>query len=176
MKLAFRVNGKNTVFEGSGGERLIDLLRERLGLFGTKEGCGKGECGACTVLLDGSPVCSCLLLSSQIVGREITTIEGLARGDKLHPVQAAFADAGAVQCGFCTPGIVLSAVALLDENPEPSREEIKKALSGNLCRCTGYKKIFEAVELAAKKMKRSTKEGAGHRRSRNKMKRTIGHD
>jgi aerobic-type carbon monoxide dehydrogenase small subunit (CoxS/CutS family) len=175
MKLTFRLNGKNTVLDVSGDERLIDLLRERLGLFGTKEGCGKGECGACTVLLDGAPVCSCLMLSSQIVGREITTIEGLARGDELHPVQAAFADAGAVQCGFCTPGIVLSAVALLDENPEPSREEIRKALSGNLCRCTGYKKVFEAVELAAKNMKRSGKEGAGHGRGRKNTKRTIEH-
>jgi aerobic carbon-monoxide dehydrogenase small subunit len=176
MKLAFRLNGKNTVLDVSGDERLIDLLRERLGLPGTKEGCGKGECGACTVLLDGAPICSCLVLSSQIVGREITTIEGLVRGDELHPVQAAFADAGAVQCGFCTPGIVLSAVALLDKNPEPSRVEIRKALAGNLCRCTGYKKIFEAVELAAKNMKRSGGEGAGRRGSRNKMKRTIEHD
>jgi carbon-monoxide dehydrogenase small subunit len=157
MRLAFKLNGKKTVLDVSGGQRLIDLLRERLYLFGTKEGCGKGECGACTVLLDGDPVCSCLLLSAQVAGRAITTIEGLARGDELHPVQAAFAEAGAVQCGFCTPGIVLAAVALLRENPEPSREEIKKALSGNLCRCTGYKKIFEAVEMAAEAMKGSGK-------------------
>jgi aerobic-type carbon monoxide dehydrogenase small subunit (CoxS/CutS family) len=176
MKLAFKLNGKNTALDVSGGERLIDLLRERLGLFGTKEGCGKGECGACTVLLNGAPVCSCLLLSSQIVGREITTIEGLARGDKLHPVQAAFADAGAVQCGFCTPGIVLSAVALLNDNPEPSREEIKKALAGNLCRCTGYKKIFEAVELAATNMKRSGGRGTSARSGRINTKRTATHD
>lgn len=163
MKLSFKLNGKNTVLDVSGSERLIDVLRGRLHLFGTKEGCGKGECGACAVLLDGNPVCSCILLSSQIAGREITTIEGLAKGKDLHPVQAAFADAGAVQCGFCTPGIVLSAVGLLNENPEPSREEIKRALSGNLCRCTGYKKIFEAVELAAKNMKKS---GMGKARSK----------
>jgi len=163
MKLSFGLNGTNTVLEVSGSERLLDILRERLHLFGTKEGCGKGECGACAVLLDGNPVCSCILLSSQIAGREITTIEGLAKGKDLHPVQAAFADAGAVQCGFCTPGIVLSAIGLLNENPEPSREEIKKALSGNLCRCTGYKKIFEAVELASRNIKKSR---AGRSRSR----------
>ncbi|MCX5800181.1 MAG: (2Fe-2S)-binding protein [Candidatus Eisenbacteria bacterium] len=157
MKLSFRLNGTDTVLDVSGYERLIDLLRERLGLFGTKEGCGKGECGACTVLLDGAPVCSCLLLSSQLAGREVTTIEGLAKRDRLHPVQEAFTETGAVQCGFCTPGMVLSAVALLNENPDPSRQEIKRALSGNLCRCTGYKKIFEAVELAAKNMKGSSK-------------------
>ena len=161
MRLAFKINGKNTILDVTGGERLIDLLRERLGLFGTKEGCGKGECGACTVLMDGAPVCSCILLSSQVAGREITTIEGLAAGGRLHPVQAAFVEAGAVQCGFCTPGILLSAVALLKEKPEPTRDEIKRALSGNLCRCTGYKKIFEAVETAAKNMRKTRKAGVG---------------
>jgi carbon-monoxide dehydrogenase small subunit len=152
MKLEFKLNGKTTELEVSGGERVLDVLRERLNLVGTKEGCGKGECGACTVLLDGAPVCSCLLLSSQVAGREIVTIEGLAAGDKLHPVQEAFAEVGAVQCGFCTPGAVLSAVALLRRQSSPSRAEIKSALSGNLCRCTGYEKIVAAVELAAKNM------------------------
>ncbi len=152
MKLKFKLNGKPVELEVSGGERILDLLRERLGLVGTKEGCGKGECGACTVLMDGKPVCSCLVLSSQVAGREIVTVEGLASGGSLHPVQEAFAELGAVQCGFCTPGAVLSAVALLERSSEPSRDEIKSALSGNLCRCTGYEKIFDAVELAAKKM------------------------
>ncbi|KPJ61083.1 MAG: hypothetical protein AMJ46_03725 [Latescibacteria bacterium DG_63] len=154
MKLKFRLNGKDTTVDVAGTERLIDLLRERLYLVGTKEGCGKGECGACTVLLDGSPVCSCLMFSSQVAGKEVTTIEGLSEGDVLHPVQEAFTETGAVQCGFCTPGLVLSSVALLKENPGPSRDEIRRALSGNLCRCTGYEKVFEAVELAAKRMKR----------------------
>jgi aerobic-type carbon monoxide dehydrogenase small subunit (CoxS/CutS family) len=152
MKLKFRLNGHLVALQVSGAERVLDLLRD-LGLVGTKEGCGKGECGACTVLLDGAPVCSCLLLTSQILGREITTIEGLAEGNKLHPIQKAFADTGAVQCGFCTPGLVLSAVALLDANPNPTREDVRRALSGNLCRCTGYEKVFEAVERAAKKMR-----------------------
>ncbi|UCF77889.1 MAG: (2Fe-2S)-binding protein [Candidatus Eiseniibacteriota bacterium] len=154
MKLKFTVNRRATTLEVTGAERVIDLLRERLGLVGTKEGCGKGECGACTVLLDGSPVCSCLLLSSQVAGREITTIEGLSEGESLHPVQAAFAETGAVQCGFCTPGLVLSSAALLADIPAPSREQMKRALAGNLCRCTGYQKIFEAVELASRNMRR----------------------
>lgn len=154
MRLSFRLNGKKLILDVTGGERLIDLLRERFGLLGTKEGCGKGECGACTVLMNGAPVCSCILLSSQIAGREITTIEGLARGSELHPVQTAFIETGAVQCGFCTPGIVLSAVGLLNENPETTRAEIRRAIAGNLCRCTGYKKIFEAVERASHDMKR----------------------
>jgi aerobic-type carbon monoxide dehydrogenase small subunit (CoxS/CutS family) len=151
MKLKFTLNSKEISLDVAGNERLIDLLREKLGLFGTKEGCGKGECGACTVLLDGAPICSCLTLSSQAVGREITTIEGLSENGKLHPVQEAFAETGAVQCGFCSPGMVLSAVALLRENKKPSRDQIRHALSGNLCRCTGYEKIIGAVESAAKK-------------------------
>lgn len=156
MKLKFTLNGKLTKLEVPGGERVLDLLRERLALPGTKEGCGKGECGACTVLLDGDPVCSCLLLASQLAGREVVTIEGLGAGGKLHPVQEAFADVGAVQCGFCTPGAVISAAALLRRNSSPSKPEIASALSGNLCRCTGYKKIVEAVELAAKRTGRET--------------------
>ncbi len=152
MNLKFNLNGKPMELEVSGGERVLDLLRERLGLVGTKEGCGKGECGACVILLDGAPICSCLLLSSHIAGRKVLTIEGLASGNRLHPVQEAFAELGAVQCGFCTPGVVLSAAALLERRPDPSRTEIKNALSGNLCRCTGYEKIIAAVELAAKNM------------------------
>jgi carbon-monoxide dehydrogenase small subunit len=154
MRLRFKLNGKDTTTDVSGAERLTDILREGLSLVGTKEGCGKGECGACTVLLDGSPVCSCLIFSSQIAGKEVTTIEGVGDGDELHPVQEAFSETGAVQCGFCTPGLVLSSVALLRESPRPSRGEIRRALSGNLCRCTGYEKVFEAVELAAERMKR----------------------
>jgi len=157
MKIKFKLNSQNINIDAPGGERLIDLLRERFNLVGTKEGCGKGECGACTVLLDGEPVCSCLMLSSQVSGREIVTIEGLADKKGLHPVQKAFSETGAVQCGFCSPGLILSSVALLNNNPKPSREEIKKGLSGNLCRCTGYEKIFEAVESASKKTAKRSK-------------------
>jgi carbon-monoxide dehydrogenase small subunit len=160
MKIKFKLNGKDINIEAPGSERLIDLLRERFNLVGTKEGCGKGECGACTVLLDGEPVCSCLMLSSQVIGRKITTIEGLADKKGLHPVQEAFKDTGAVQCGFCSPGLIMSSVALLNENPKPSREEIRKGLSGNLCRCTGYEKIFEAVESASKKTGKRSKKNA----------------
>lgn len=128
---------------------LIDVIRESVGLTGTKKGCGIGDCGACTVLIDGKPALSCLTLALACTGKAITTIEGLSSGTELHPVQRAFIDKGAVQCGFCTPGMVLSSKALLDENPHPSQDEIKTALAGNLCRCTGYAKIVEAVEHAA---------------------------
>jgi carbon-monoxide dehydrogenase small subunit len=128
---------------------LIDVLRDQLGLTGTKYACGAGDCGACTVLIDGKPSFSCLTLAVTAKGKSILTIEGLADGNELHPVQQAFVDQGAVQCGFCTPGMILSAKALLDENPEPTRDEIKTALAGNLCRCTGYVKIIDAVEAAA---------------------------
>jgi carbon-monoxide dehydrogenase small subunit len=157
MKINFKLNGQDINIDAPGNERLIDLLRERLNLVGTKEGCGKGECGACTILLDGEPVCSCLMLASQAIGREITTIEGLSDGDTLHPVQKAFTETGAVQCGFCSPGFIMSSAALLDNNPNPNRQEIRKALSGNLCRCTGYEKIFEAVEYAAKQKSKKKK-------------------
>jgi aerobic carbon-monoxide dehydrogenase small subunit len=129
---------------------LIDVLRETIGLLGTKKGCGIGDCGACTVLIDGKPALACLTLAVACAGKDITTIEGISKGSELHPVQKAFIDKGAVQCGFCTPGMVLSSKALLDENPRPTREEIKIALAGNLCRCTGYVKIVEAVEHAGK--------------------------
>ena len=133
-------------------QTLTSLLRDELGLTGTKHGCGVGDCGCCTVILDGETVNSCLVLAMQAQGREVITIEGLAQGAELHPLQQAFVDAGAIQCGFCTPGMILSAKALLDHTPQPTREEITKGLSGNLCRCTGYEKIVEAVQDAAGKM------------------------
>ena len=130
-------------------ETLLQVLRERLNLTGTKQGCDLGDCGSCTVLLDGEPVLSCLVLAATADGRAVDTIEGVAQGDHLHPVQEAFNEAGAVQCGFCTPGMVLTSIALLERDPRPSRPEIRRALSGNLCRCTGYVKIVDAVERAA---------------------------
>jgi carbon-monoxide dehydrogenase small subunit len=133
---------------------LLELLRDRLGMTGTKQGCGaSGNCGACTVLVDGKPVLSCLTLAWTVRGRDILTIEGLVKGTTLHPVQKAFVDHGAVQCGFCTPGMILSAKALLDQNPDPTRNDVKAALAGNLCRCTGYVKIFDAVLAAAKEIR-----------------------
>jgi aerobic carbon-monoxide dehydrogenase small subunit len=157
MIIKFKLNGKKTALEVSGSERLIDVLRERLDLVGTKEGCGKGECGACTVLLNNDPVCSCLVLSAQVQGKEVVTIEGIENNLKYKPVQDAFEETGAVQCGFCSPGMVLSAAALLIKKQNPSRAEIKRALSGNLCRCTGYEKIFDAVEMASDSMAKKSK-------------------
>ena len=154
MKLSCIVNHKRITAEIDEGERLLDFLRGKLGLTGTKEGCGIGECGACTVLLDGLPVNSCLVPAAQVSGREILTIEGLRAGDgSLHPIQQAFIEAGAVQCGFCTPAMVLNAYALLQQNPSPSEEDIKTAISGTLCRCTGYRQIIEAIVLAASRIK-----------------------
>lgn len=151
-RLSLKVNGREEELLIEPNQTLLQVLREDLGLTGTKQGCGAGDCGTCTVLLDGRPVNSCLVLALQAGGREVTTIEGLAQGDRLHPVQEAFIDQGAIQCGFCTPGMVLTSAALLEENSDPDRAEIRRALSGNLCRCTGYQKIVEAVEAAAKKM------------------------
>ena len=131
---------------------LATLLRDELGLTGTKTACGVGECGACTVLVDGKAVLSCCTLALSVRGKEITTIEGLSNGNKLHPIQQAFIDCGAIQCGYCTPGMVLTAKALLDENPRPTRQEVKEAIAGNLCRCTGYAKIIEAIMVAAERM------------------------
>jgi len=131
---------------------LLEIIREDLGLTGTKEGCGLGECGACTVLMDGQAINSCLVLAAEADGKQITTIEGLAQGDKLHPIQQAFVDHGGLQCGFCTPGMILSAKALLDTNPTPTEEEIKQGIAGNLCRCTGYTKIIESIKAAAENM------------------------
>jgi carbon-monoxide dehydrogenase small subunit len=132
---------------------LLEVLREDMQLTGTKHGCELGECGTCTVLVDGRPALSCLLLPIQLEGRAITTIEGMARGSELHPLQTAFAELGAAQCGYCTPGILLAARSLLESNAHPSRDDIKEALAGNLCRCTGYTKIVEAVELASTRMR-----------------------
>lgn len=148
-KLQLSVNGRAHEVLASPGERLLDVLRGRLGLTGAKEGCGSGQCGACTVLLDGRPVTSCLVLAGDAVGHDITTIEGLAPPGRLHPLQEAFLKLGALQCGFCTPGMILSAKALLDRNPSPTEQEIRDALAGNLCRCTGYRKIIAAVRAAA---------------------------
>lgn len=134
-------------------QTLLEMLRDDLGLTGAKHGCGEGECGACTVIMNGKPVNSCLVLAAQTDGADILTIEGLADGAKLHPIQEAFIEAGAIQCGFCTPGMILSSKALLEANPSPTRLEIRTALSGNLCRCTGYQKIVEAVEDAAGRVK-----------------------
>src|SRR6202035_3936224 len=131
---------------------LLEVLREECGLTGTKHGCELGECGTCAVLVDGRPILSCLALAAEMGGREIETVEGLKRGNELHPLQAAFADLGAAQCGYCTPGILLTAKALLEKEKAPSRERIKEAISGNLCRCTGYQQIFEAIEEASKRM------------------------
>jgi len=152
MKIRFTVNGNQVEEEVDGKMRLLDLLRDKLYLTSPKEGCGEGECGACTVLLDGRAVNSCLVLAPQVDGKEVLTVEGLSRDGTLHPIQRAFVEKGAVQCGFCTPGFIMSTYALLKENPNPSDEEIKTALEGNLCRCTGYAKILEAVHYAAKLM------------------------
>lgn len=135
-------------------ETLLDVIREHLGLTGTKEGCGLGECGACTIIMDGKTVNSCLVLAVEADNRVITTIEGLANGDELHPIQEAFVNCGGLQCGFCTPGMIMSTKALLEEKPNPSEEEIRKGIAGNFCRCTGYTKIIESVKVAAKNMRR----------------------
>jgi len=148
IEVTLHVNGREHRLAVGPFERLLDVLRERLALTGTKEGCGEGECGACTVLLDGKPALSCLLYAWQVEGRAVTTIEGLAGADR-DPVQRAYVEAGAVQCGFCTPGLVLSSVALLQRDPDPSEQAIREGLSGNLCRCTGYAKIVQAVQRAA---------------------------
>ena len=150
----FIVNGKPYEVIIEPHMLLVDVLREKIGLMGTKYACGTGDCGACTVLIDGKPVFSCLTLAVTVKEKSILTIEGLAEGTNLHPIQQAFVDNGAVQCGFCTPGMILSAKALLDENPKPTRDEIKSALAGNLCRCTGYVKIVDAVSAAADTMRK----------------------
>ncbi|HUY70676.1 MAG TPA: (2Fe-2S)-binding protein [Gaiellaceae bacterium] len=150
MRVSLRVNGTEAEADCWEGESLLWALREQLGYPGSKNACEQGECGSCSVLFDGVLVCSCLVLAAQADGHEVTTIEGLADGDRLHPVQEAFLETGAVQCGFCTPGLVVAAAYLLERSPEPSDEEIREALSGNLCRCTGYEKIFAAVRLAAR--------------------------
>ncbi|MGA2027304.1 MAG: (2Fe-2S)-binding protein [Syntrophobacteraceae bacterium] len=152
--MSFKINGM--IFEEEIDHRrtLLEVLRENFGLLGTHKGCDEGQCGACTVLVDGKAVNSCLVLAASAQGKEITTIEGLAQGDKLHPIQEEFINAGAIQCGFCTPGMILTAKALLDKNPDPTENEIRNGLCGNLCRCTGYFQIIEAVSKAAERMRK----------------------
>jgi carbon-monoxide dehydrogenase small subunit len=153
VKLKLTVNGVARELDGAwGGESLLYALRERLGLPGSKNACEQGECGSCSVYLDGTLVCSCLVLAAQAAGREVVTVEGLAPEGELHPIQRAFIDAGAVQCGFCTPGLIVASHDLLQRDPRPTEVEIREALAGNLCRCTGYAKIVDAVNLAADRL------------------------
>ena len=155
-QIKITVNGKNYELQVKPWATLLDVIRDDLGLTGTKEGCGEGECGACTVIMDGKAVNSCMMLATEANGKKITTIEGLANGDKLHPIQEAFLEMGGMQCGFCTPGMILSTKILLDANKNPNDEEIRKGLEGNFCRCTGYTKIFESVKAAAQKLGRES--------------------
>jgi len=155
LKIELTVNGKKREVETTISTRLLDLIRDDLHLTGTKEGCGKGECGACTVIMNGELVASCLVLALQADGAVITTIEGIGDDKCLDPVQEAFIETGAVQCGFCTPGMILAAKKLLEENPHPDEEEIKQGISGNLCRCTGYQKIIDAIKLVANRLSSS---------------------
>ena len=156
VQLNLSVNGETAEVSFAPYKTLLEVLREDLALTGTKHGCELGECGACAVLVDGEPQLSCLVLAVECAGRNVETVEGLARGAELHPLQAAFADLGAAQCGYCTPGILMTAKALLEREPNPSRERIREAISGNLCRCTGYQQIYEAIEAAALVMERET--------------------
>ena len=148
-RVSVTVNGVRREADVWGGESLLTMLRDTLELPGSKNACEQGECGSCSVLLDGELVCACLVLAAQVDGHEVVTVEGLARGDELHAVQTAFVEAGAVQCGFCTPGLVVAVADLLERVPDPSEDEVREALSGNVCRCTGYAKIFDAVRIAA---------------------------
>ncbi len=157
MRIRFQLNGEARELETSPWRRLLDVLREDCGLTGTKEGCGEGECGACTVLIDGVPANSCLVAAAQVDGHEVRTVEGLAQGDVLHEVQQALVADGGVQCGICTPGIALTAAYAIEREPEASRERLRELLSGNICRCTGYQLVVDAVERAA--AKRSTRGG-----------------
>ncbi|MFL6563633.1 MAG: (2Fe-2S)-binding protein [Burkholderiales bacterium] len=156
VQLNLSVNGETLEVSFAPYKTLLEVLREDLGLTGTKHGCELGECGACAVLVDGEPQLSCLVLALECEGRHVETVEGLAQGAELHPLQAAFADLGAAQCGYCTPGLLMTAKALLEREPNPSRERIREAVSGNLCRCTGYQQIFEAIEEAAKRLEART--------------------
>jgi carbon-monoxide dehydrogenase small subunit len=153
VQLRLLLNGEETPVSFAPYKTLLEVLREDLGLTGTKHGCELGECGACAVLIDGKPQLSCLVLGVECEGRRIETVEGMARGAALHPLQAAFADHGGSQCGYCTPGMLVTAKALLEANPNPSREQIKEAISGNLCRCTGYQQIVDAIEAAATELR-----------------------
>ena len=156
-EITLTVNGKTYELSVRPWATLLEVLREDLGFTGTKEGCGVGECGACTVIMNGKTVNSCLVLAPEADGTEITTIEGLAEGDALDPVQEAFFEMGGLQCGFCTPGMILSAQALLNKNPSPTRQEIREGIAGNLCRCTGYENIVDAIEATAKEIPKSPK-------------------
>jgi carbon-monoxide dehydrogenase small subunit len=151
-ELKFSVNRQTVELIIEAHLTLLEVLRDKLGLTGTKEGCGTGDCGACTVLVDGRPVCACLLLAAEVEGSQVTTVEGLADNQKLHPLQEAFIAAGGLQCGFCTPGMLMAAAAFLTQKPEPGETEIRQALAGNLCRCTGYDKIVRAIQAAAREM------------------------
>ena len=153
VRMTLRVNGEEQEVLFHSYKTLLEVLREELNLTGTKHGCELGECGACAVLVDGEPVLSCLELALECEGRHVETVEGLQQGSELHPLQAAFADLGGAQCGYCTPGILMTAKALLEKEPDPSRERIREAISGNLCRCTGYQQIYESIEEAAKRMR-----------------------
>ncbi len=152
-KIHLNINGKDYDLQVKPSATLLDVIREEAGLTGTKEGCGVGECGACTVIMDGKAINSCIMLAVEANNKNITTIEGLVQGDKLHPIQEAFMEVGGLQCGFCTPGMILSAKVLLDANKNPNDEQIRKGLEGNFCRCTGYTKIIESVKVAAQKMR-----------------------
>jgi len=164
MEIRFALNGEKVRVEVPAHWTLLRLLREKLGLTGTKEGCGIGECGTCTVLLEGVPVNSCLVMAPKVEGKKVETVEGLGTKDSLHPLQKSFIDHGAVQCGYCTPGILMSSKALLERNPRPTKEEIKDAIAGHLCRCTGYHQIIEAVEEASKPLKEQGKRLRGRRK------------
>lgn len=148
IKISFNLNGQDVSVLADPNKRLVDFLREDMGMLSVKEGCGEGECGACTIIYNGDAITSCLMLAGQVNGAKVVTLEGVSENGELNYIQQAFVDASAVQCGFCTPGMVLSAKALLDKNPNPTHEEIRRAISGNLCRCTGYSKIVKAVEMA----------------------------
>lgn len=155
ITVSFILNGQPVKVDAGSSDMLLDVLRETLHLTGTKKGCGKGECGACTVIMDGRAVNSCMIPIARVSGSRIETIDGIGDPENLHPLQEAFIEKGAIQCGFCTPGMIMSAKALLDRNPDPSDAEIKEAISGNYCRCTGYKKIVEAIRTAARYMRRN---------------------
>lgn len=156
------INGDDIEFVCEPDETLLDALRDRVGLTGVKEGCGTGDCGACSITLDGALVCSCLVLGAEAEGRNIETVEGMADGDKLHPLQQKFLEHAALQCGICTPGFLVASKSLLEKNPDPTEEEVRYALAGNLCRCTGYDKIVRAVLDAAKQMRKAAKKGKTH--------------